>query len=131
MVPRPTHRQRACMRARDELAEPRVQGSRGIQRRLGFRPKKRIDDLRSFGAARVLGTVTPSEDTLDRYLFGSRGMCAATGRAERSEGLGFPRDCITPVATTCVSSPGTRRLLRQGGVEGVRKRARIGIPNAA
>ena len=42
--------------------------------------------------------------------FGSRGMSAATGQAERSEGLGFPRDCVTPVATACVSSPGTRML---------------------
>ena len=42
------------------------------------------------------------------YPFGSQGMSAATARAERSEGLGFPRDCITPVATACVSSLGTR-----------------------
>ena len=44
------------------------------------------------------------------YPFGSRGMSASTGRAERSESLGFTRDCITPVATACVSSPGTRTL---------------------
>ena len=48
------------------------------------------------------------------YPFGSRGMSAATGRAERSESLGFPRDCITPVATACVSSPGTRTLTGAG-----------------
>ena len=44
------------------------------------------------------------------YPFGSRGISAATGKAERSEGVGFPRDCITPVATARVSSPGTRTL---------------------
>ena len=53
---------------------------------------------------------TGSGRNRQRYLFGSRGMNAATARAERSEGLGFPRDCITPVATACVSSPGTRTL---------------------
>ena len=37
-------------------------------------------------------------------------MSAATGRTERSEGLGFPWGCITPMATACVSSPGTRTL---------------------
>ena len=40
-------------------------------------------------------------------------MSASVGRAERSEGLGFPRNCITPVATACVSSPGTRTVTRK------------------
>ena len=39
-------------------------------------------------------------------------MSAATGRAERSEGRSFPRDCIIPAATACVPSPGTRTVTR-------------------
>ncbi len=40
MVPRPTRRRRAYMRPRDELAEPRVQGSGGISTASGIPPKE-------------------------------------------------------------------------------------------
>lgn len=51
-------------------------------------------------------------------------MSAATGRAERLEGLAFPQDCITPVAIACVSSPGTRTLTYPLGARGARPRQR-------
>ena len=40
----------------------------------------------------MAGDETVQDPTGGRYPFGSRAMSAATGRAERPEGLGFPRD---------------------------------------